>query len=341
MLPEPSLLSLQRDFMRALREPVFGESRAATALGRRTGETSSYFARTADAHISPSATLAPVERLELYHRQYWYRLLDSLAEDFPALQRLLGERRFWRLAESYLEATSSRSFTLRHLGDKLANFLESNPRLAGPQPVHAIELARLEYALCEAFEAAELPLVPADQVSELPLRLQPHLKLLALRTTADQFWRHDDPDRQPRKLTLKASAEPSILVAVFRLQFQLRVERLEPTAFQLLSAIAATGSLDDAFALARISDDAHTLDQVREWFQLWTSRGWLCSPAAEPVVVNHRGVGQAFQPAGSPDFPVRCSQRATRKSPMGAKTPASPNFVAYATKFCTVENTGS
>jgi hypothetical protein len=58
----------------------------------------------------------PEERLELYHRQYWYRLLDSIEEDFPALRLLLGRAPFWRLVEEYLLAAPPTSFTLRHLG---------------------------------------------------------------------------------------------------------------------------------------------------------------------------------------------------------------------------------
>jgi O-antigen ligase len=37
-----------------------------------------------------------------------------------------------------------------------------------------------------------------------------------------------------------------------------------------------------------------------------------------------RGVGQAFQPAGAPDFPVRCSQQATGKSPAPADRNVRP-----------------
>ena len=61
------------------------------ALAARRGEPSASFVATATRHLSPSATLDPVERLDLYHRQYWYRVLDSLQEDFPALEHLLGE----------------------------------------------------------------------------------------------------------------------------------------------------------------------------------------------------------------------------------------------------------
>src|SRR5260370_32290524 len=50
---------------------------------------------------SPSATLSSVERLEIYNRQYWFRLYDSFEEDFPGLKAVLGQKRFERLMRAY------------------------------------------------------------------------------------------------------------------------------------------------------------------------------------------------------------------------------------------------
>ena len=79
------LYLMQCRFLVALQEPLVGESRAKSELPSRPLALSENFGRTARDYIAPSATLRANERLELYHRQYWYRLLDSLAEDFPAL----------------------------------------------------------------------------------------------------------------------------------------------------------------------------------------------------------------------------------------------------------------
>lgn len=146
MPPEGNLLSLQRRFMTALREPIFGDSRARSALPDRTGAVSAKFIETAEELITPSVSMNSMERLELYHRQYWHCLLDSMAEDFPALRQLLGDATFWQLIEAYLEATPPRSFTLRHLGADLAEFVASHPWLV-PHPAHAEDLAHLEYVL--------------------------------------------------------------------------------------------------------------------------------------------------------------------------------------------------
>jgi hypothetical protein len=77
--------------------------------------------------IAPNSRLTSFERLEIYNRQYWYRVLGALAEDFPALRALVGERRFEALSIAYLAEHPSRSFTLRNLGSKLPEWLAAHP----------------------------------------------------------------------------------------------------------------------------------------------------------------------------------------------------------------------
>ncbi|MGC3989032.1 MAG: putative DNA-binding domain-containing protein [Chthoniobacteraceae bacterium] len=49
-------------------------------------------AQTAAAIITPNDRLTAFERLEIYNRQYWFRLLDCLYDDFPGLRAVLGGR---------------------------------------------------------------------------------------------------------------------------------------------------------------------------------------------------------------------------------------------------------
>jgi hypothetical protein len=298
MQVDTELLELQRRFMTALREPIYGDSRERSGLPDRTGNLSEVFAATAEALIAPSATLEPVERLELYHRQYWYRLLDSIAEDFPALRLLLGDEGFWRLCEAYLEAVPSTSFTLRHLGRGLADFIAARPELV-THPVHAEDLARLEYALCTVFEAGERPQVSGEKAARVGLSLQPYLQLLALRTPADTLWRRADDERALGRIGPPA-AEPRRFVAVFREGLALRVERLPRAAFAILTAIAETGSLERAMdrtlgkGLLRRRRDA---ERITGWFTTWVSRGWLVTRAQDsPMLCSFRTNNRKLRP---------------------------------------------
>jgi hypothetical protein len=90
--------------------------------------------------------LTATERLEIYHRQYWYRILDSFNEDFPGLCAVLGDRAFQRLANAYLAECPSQSFTLRNLGSRLEAWLMAHPEFTGQKLALAIDMIRLEWA---------------------------------------------------------------------------------------------------------------------------------------------------------------------------------------------------
>ncbi len=82
----------------------------------------------AESFIAPNSRLTAFERLEIYNRQYWFRVLGALAEDFPALRAVVGGARFEALSIAYLTEHPSRSFTLRNLGSKLPAWLADHPR---------------------------------------------------------------------------------------------------------------------------------------------------------------------------------------------------------------------
>ena len=78
----------------------------------------------AASYISPNDRLSSFERLEIYNRQYWFRLISAVSEDFPTLNAVLGTKRFDALILAYLEENPSTSWTLRDLGAKLPAFLK-------------------------------------------------------------------------------------------------------------------------------------------------------------------------------------------------------------------------
>ncbi len=94
--------------------------------------------------IKPNDRLSSFERIEIYNKQYWFRLLDSLYEDFPGLRALLGDTKFHQLSIAYIDKHPSTSFTLRDLGQHMEKFLARNPKWAKPHGKFARDLVRLE-----------------------------------------------------------------------------------------------------------------------------------------------------------------------------------------------------
>ena len=115
-----------------------------------------------DSYIKPNDLLTSFERLEIYNRQYWFRVIGAVAEDYPALNVLLGDETFDRLVLAYLRENPSTTFTLRNLGSRLSQWLISHPEFARTRQDLALDVARLEWAYVEAFDNASVP--PSDRL---------------------------------------------------------------------------------------------------------------------------------------------------------------------------------
>src|SRR5713226_8218028 len=117
------LKTLQRTMARAVMQPLTRSERMQqTAPDGRPMRA--YAAR----FIKPNDRLTSFERLEIYNRQYWFRLLSSMMEDFPGLRSVLGDRRFEAMSKAYIVECPSRSFTLRNLGAQLGSWLHKHPK---------------------------------------------------------------------------------------------------------------------------------------------------------------------------------------------------------------------
>lgn len=296
-----NLETLQREMAAAVMQPLTPNEtmRTETADGHSMAEVAGSF-------IAPNSRLSAFERLEIYNRQYWFRILNALAEDFPALCAVLGAQKFEALSIAYLTLHPSRSFTLRNLGSKLVDWLTANPQFAGRRHRLAIDVARIEWAFVEAFDSAERTPLTLDQIATLDatsrLALQPHLQLLTLNYAADDLVLalHDRQKRDTSEagLKLKDSEETEldtpaelptlrrrpIWLAAHRLDLSVYYRRLEREEFQTLTAIRKglpfAETLEAGFQGSKIPAARRPL-KIREWFTNWAELGWICAPDLE------------------------------------------------------------
>src|SRR6187455_1261197 len=73
--------------------------------------------------VLPSSKQTSAERLGVYAAAYYLRLVDCLREFFPCLRFAMGDDVFDEFALAYLQQHPSQSYTLHHLADQFANFL--------------------------------------------------------------------------------------------------------------------------------------------------------------------------------------------------------------------------
>ena len=104
--------------------------------------------------IRDDAPLSAVDRLEVYANAYFFRILEVLRKDYPALAASLGEARFNNLITDYLAANPPTRFSLRYAGEELGSFLGGHPAARPPREEFpwAADLARLEWAIVDAFD---------------------------------------------------------------------------------------------------------------------------------------------------------------------------------------------
>ncbi len=232
-------------------------------------------------YLTPNTLLTAAERLDIYHRQYWFRLLDALAEDFPAMRALLGERAFSNLSKAYLAACPSKSFTLRDLGSHLPSWLKVDPGRAGKYGALAIDVARLEWAHVEAFDAASIPPLESASLAsgpDLRPRLQPCLRLLELSHPADEIRLAVNRGTFRRSiLPIETNPAYKYRIAVHRMDGNVFYRRLESGEFQLLRRIQRGLSLGEVLAgrIRGFNDPETAKSKLRTWFEAWTVLGWL------------------------------------------------------------------
>jgi hypothetical protein len=105
---------------------------------------------------SPLTDPAPFERAEVYRDGYAFRLLDVLRDDFPEVAALVGEH-FEPLVAEYAGRHPPTHPSLRHFGRRFTSFVAEHP-LSRRWPQLG-DLAALEWARVEVFDAPEVPLL--------------------------------------------------------------------------------------------------------------------------------------------------------------------------------------
>jgi hypothetical protein len=249
--------------------------------------------------IKPNDRLTSFERIEIYNRQYWYRLIDIVYDDYPGVLAVIGNDRFRKMARAYLAEFPSRSFTLRNLGSHMPEFFERHPEWGRPHVRMAQDMARFEWAQTVAFDGPAKPPISSDDLAgkdprKIRLALQPYLGLLEMAYPLDEFTmalrksglrneasnaiaEEKGIDEQAQGLE-KASRVPrprprKTFVAVHRLDNDLYFKRLDPPAFAILKALDEGRTLAQACALVAGKVKPATLGG---WFTDWTSLGWFC-----------------------------------------------------------------
>lgn len=177
-------------------------------------------------------------------------LTEALATQYPVVQAVVGDTFFGAMAREFLRVSPPNGPVMIGYGATFAAFLASFP------PVQSLpylpDLARLEYAMHEAYHAAEcvpvgldaLAACETEALSRLTLRFHPSLRLLASNHPVDLIWRFNQPEAEQSEPVVLLDRHAFVMIA--RPEDVVEMTALSEPAFAFLSSMAAGEALSAA-----------------------------------------------------------------------------------------------
>jgi hypothetical protein len=278
--PRPRVSAPSESFALPLRAPLhLAQTWFAQAVMTPESEATPIGAGEAARMLTAGPQLGALDRLEVYRRAYHARLIECLADDYPALASALGQDEFIALCRAYIDRHPSAGPNLNSFGRHMAAFCRAEPATCRER-AFAADLASLEWAIVEVIHApSAAPLTPAGLASiELEQWANAHL----IATSASRLLRFEYPInayfqsfREGTNQRVPAPAASAALVyrsgpTVWRMS-------LTHPMYELLDAIAAGQSLGASIerAAAAFTDVAEEVaaGRVMVWFRDWVASG--------------------------------------------------------------------
>jgi Putative DNA-binding domain len=228
--------------------------------------------------ILPSRQQSSAQRLAVYRQAYVARLLEVLREQFPCTRFAIGDELFDQFATGYLRRYPPTSYTLGHLADQLAEYLDATRPADWGEFI--VELAQLERAIDRSFDAPgpeNLPpfALPADANASLKLSLVPGFELLAFRYPTSSYYTQWKAGCQPG---WPAPAEQ--FVALLRRDYIVRRYELSAPQFKLLSSLQAGFSVGEALVAVTEAEPIpfeELTTRIQQWFTNWAKERFFAA----------------------------------------------------------------
>jgi hypothetical protein len=285
-----ALRDVQTRFAAAVMAPLSDDwqMQGKSADGRPMADVAAEF-------IRPNDRLTSVDRLEIYNKQYWFRLIDAMYEDYAGIAAILGRERYNAFCKAYFTRYPSRTGMLRNIGYRLSQFVNEEPALTAPHTDMVLDMARFEWAQVEAFDAAHKPRLTTDDLlgmdpAKTRLYFQPSITLLELDYAVDRLFlavkkqsgrseasNASEGVSHTSRRRRSARAE-HVFVVVHRFENQVYIKRLPAEAFAILRSLQKGATIAEAIeaAMPETADMMEWAKQIQGWFKMWMSWGWFC-----------------------------------------------------------------
>lgn len=236
-------------------------------------------------YIAPSLTLKPHQRLEIYHQQYWWRLIKAMQDNFPTVFRLFGEGPFqWDLCVPYLSVYPPEHWAIFRLGEKFPEWLSTHYHAEDRTLV--LTCAAIDAAVGHAYWCAQRPVVNFEHMSQKEilnqkLFLQPFIHLFEL--SADFFSFRENLLKNPSE-HYNANAFPQMsygkqYFVLYRTPTNVIAWRhISRSEFWMLSQFKKGSTINQACEKLEIMRGTlleEALATIPLWFKQWTVLEWF------------------------------------------------------------------
>ncbi len=239
--------------------------------------------------IVPSTKQTSAQRLQIYADAYFARLLEVLANEFPALKQSVGDELFAGFALGYLHAHPSTTYTLGNLGARFPEYLAATrPPRENAVPDWSdflIDCCRLERLYAEVFDgpgperttlslAHAVASFTAETFTSARLQLAPWVHLIALQFPVHEFITAVRRGESPR-----FPDEAATWLVVSRRDYRVRRVPVSAAEFALLTEVRQGATIGDALTMLAGSPfaTAVTPADIGRWFHNWTAAGYFQS----------------------------------------------------------------
>lgn len=183
-------------------------------------------------------------RFNVYRNNVVLGLTNALAESFPVIRKLLGERSFRDVANIFVRAHPPNSPLMMFYGSDFPTFLTTFQPLA--HLPYLADTARLEFARRECFHAADAKPIAPEKLGEIAehalpltrLHLHPSMRLITSPYPIFSIWRYNMSDDQS---PLPAHGEDVLIARPFA-EVEMRV--LPAGAIAFLTALGHGKNLE-------------------------------------------------------------------------------------------------
>lgn len=249
----------------------------------------SYYGLDHQQMIDASEKLSAPEKIGIYARGYFYRLLECMRAEFPALRELTGDELFETFVRSYLANVPSKTPDLFDLSKDFPAFLKASQSTLNPElfsdpavldlPVEMTMLERTisEVSRCRGTEQmGELPEAPEQLTWAFgiaDLETSPSLRLLKQQFSMIEFVRKAYSGQKA-----PTPEKRETFVAVTRKNYNVRMAELEKWQYYFLKALQSggnyTGAIETVAAVCAIQPDVLMADLLF-WISLAIDTGYL------------------------------------------------------------------